>query len=377
MKKLLIDLMPPILLRIALKIWRRLRGIGLYISKDNYPSLADAPSDLGKENNDELSHRIVENGLGHLKPVDASPSIDEPMLPPDKEAILLNAIKVGFAHGRLGCDDWKPIAEAELQKRLYWFKYRYTPWMNSVLPLNGASVLEIGAGTGCSSIPLLESGARVTSIDISDVDLQIAKLRADLHGVADRASFHRVNAADIGSVFANSKFDLIVYFASLEHMTHQERIMSLRAAWSLLLPGQFLAVCDTPNQLWYYDHHTAFQNFFHWLPDELAVDYAARTPRQGFNVNFISRDGDEVIKLSRWGRGISYHDFEIALDVDVCELEVHGESQYRAENSNPQLLAESSWNPKDDQFYQFLHAVVPMVPIAFIEPELALMIRKL
>lgn len=306
----------------------------------------------------------------------AVPDINEPILPPAKEAILLDAIKAAFAHGRLGCDDWRPVADAELRKRLYWFKYRYTPWLNSILPLSGVKVLEIGAGTGCSTIPLLEAGAHVTSIDISEADLQIAELRAKLHDVADRVSFNRLNAAEIGTAFHGCLYDLIVYFASLEHMTYRERLASLRSAWSLLSPGKYLAVCDTPNRLWYYDEHTSLQNFFHWLPDEIAVDYAARTPREKFNVDFLSYSDDPTTRLQRWGRGVSYHDFEIALDVDVGDLEVFGEWQYRREHNDPQWWADTWMNSKDGQFYRFLHAAEPRLPVAFIEPELALMIRK-
>ncbi len=306
----------------------------------------------------------------------APPPIDQPLLPPDKEAILLQAIKAAFPRGRLGCDDWRPIVDAELRTRLHWFKYRYTPWLNSILPLSGANILEIGAGTGCSTIPLLEAGARVTSIDISEVDLQIAELRAKLHGVADRVSFSRLNAAEIGNVFLGCSFDLIVYFASLEHMTYRERLASLRAAWSLLSIGKFLAVCDTPNRLWYYDDHTSLQNFFHWLPDEIAIDYAVRTPRQKFNIDFLSRDEDSATRLQRWGRCVSYHEFEIALGVNARDLEVHGEWQYRREHDDPRWWTDTWMNSKDGQYHQFLRLAEPQLPIAFIEPELALMIRK-
>ncbi|HJU12043.1 MAG TPA: class I SAM-dependent methyltransferase [Candidatus Binataceae bacterium] len=301
---------------------------------------------------------------------------DQPALPPDKEAILLQAMKEAFAHGRLGCDDWRPIVDAELRKRLYWFKHRYTPWINAVRPLNGARILEVGAGTGCSTIPLLEAGATVTSIDISPGDLQIAELRARLHGLIGGVSFRCVNAAEIGRVFAREKFDLIAYFASLEHMTYPERLSSLRAAWSLLAPGQFLAICDTPNRLWYYDDHTALQNFFHWLPDEVAVDYAERTPRDRFNTDFLHRHQDAPTRLQRWGRCASYHEFEIALRLDVGSLEVHGEWQYRRERDDPQWWTDVWANSKDGQFHRFLRLAAPSLPIAFIEPELALMIRK-
>ena len=304
------------------------------------------------------------------------PSPEQPLLPPDKEAVLLEALKAAFPHGRLGCDDWRPIVEAELRNRQYWFKYRYIPWMNSVLPLNGARVLEIGAGTGSSTIPLLECGAYVTSIDISDVDLQIAELRARLHGLADRVAFHQINAADIGLSFQGGSFDLIVYLASLEHMTYQERLASLRSAWSLLPSGRFLGVCDTPNRLWYYDEHTALQHFFHWLPDEVALDYARRTPRPKFNEDFLARHADSATRLQRWGRCVSYHEFEVALDLNVRDLEVYGEWQYRRERDDPQWWAEVWMKSKDGTFHSFLKSVAPQLPLAFIEPELAFMMRK-
>jgi 2-polyprenyl-3-methyl-5-hydroxy-6-metoxy-1,4-benzoquinol methylase len=309
---------------------------------------------------------------------------DQPALPPDKEAILLNAM----TRYALECDDWRQRefeitdatrewVDSELRKRLYWFKNRYTPWLNSVLPLQGIKILEIGAGTGCATIPLLEAGANVTAIDLTD-GIQLCQLRAELHGVDQRASFRKLNAADIGSAFAGSSFDMIAYFASLEHMTYEERSSSLRAAWSLLAPGQFLTICDTPNRLWYYDDHTARQNFFHWLPDKVAIAYAARTPRKGFNVDFShDRDHDGgVNRLWRWGRGISYHDLEIALEVDASTLEVHGEWQYRREKVDPQWWAETWMNSKDGQYHKFLRLIEPRLPVAFLESELALMIRR-
>lgn len=301
---------------------------------------------------------------------------DKPVLAPEKEAVLLEAMKATFLHGRLGCDDWRPIVEAELRRRFYWFKHRYIPWMNGIAPLEGANILEIGAGTGCATVPLLEAGAQVTSVDISTKDLQIAELRAKLHNVADRVSFHCMNAADIGSAFSGFQFDMISYFASLEHMTYGERLSSLRAAWSLLSSGQFLAVCDTPNRLWYYDDHTALQNFFHWLPDDIAVDYAVRTAREKFNTDFDRRNGDVITRLCRWGRGVSYHDFEIAFDADISQFEVHGEWQHRRENDDPKWWAESWSTSIDGQFHKFLRLAAPNLPVAFTEPELAFLIRK-
>ena len=122
------------------------------------------------------------------------------------------------------------IAEVEIQLRHYWFRQRYLPWMLSVLPLNGAKVLEIGAGTGASTVALAERGADIMSIDLNGASLELAKFRAELHGVGNSVKIRTANATEIGHLLAGHKFDLIVYFAALEHMTYQERIKTLRSA---------------------------------------------------------------------------------------------------------------------------------------------------
>ena len=334
------------------------------------------PSPKAPDNEPQPSEAVRENPGDELSPPALPGNPDEAVLPPAKENELLQAIKSAFPQGRLGCDHWQPIVDAELRRRLFWFKHRYAPWINSIFPLKGARVLEIGAGTGCSSVPLLEAGACLTSIDISDIDLKIAELRADLHGVADRASFQCANAADIGRMFRASQFDIIVYFASLEHMTFSERIATLQDAWRLLSAGQLLVVCDSPNRLWYFDDHTALQNFFHWLPDDVAVAYAERTPRNFFNVDFKSSVQAAPTRLWRWGRGISYHEFEIAWGTSVKDLEVHGEWQHRR-SQNAKWWSEIWMNSPDGRFHQFLRSIAPDIPSPFLEPELALMIRKL
>lgn len=303
------------------------------------------------------------------------PDLDERILPPDKEAILIDAFKQRYPNGKLGTRSWQEIVEPELQNRLYWFKYRYTPWLASVVPLRGLRVLEIGAGSGCATIPLLESGAMLTSIDIEPRDLEIAQLRAELHGVADHVSFHCMNASDIGAQFEPSQFDLIIYCATLEHMTTDEQLASLSAAWDLLAARSYLAVCDTPNRLWYFDDHTAQQAFYHWLPDRIARLYAAKTPRPVFNEDFAGDCDGDSLRLTRWGRGLSYHEFELAFDVNIKKLEMQGEYDYRRAQA-PQCWDEVWSRSLDGQFHNVLTAIDPAMPKPFLEPELAFAIRK-
>jgi S-adenosylmethionine-dependent methyltransferase len=43
------------------------------------------------------------------------------------------------------------------------------------------------------------------------------------------------------------------------------------------------------------------------------MDYAKFTARELFNSAFDSRAEDALINLARWGRGVSFHEFVIAL----------------------------------------------------------------
>jgi 2-polyprenyl-3-methyl-5-hydroxy-6-metoxy-1,4-benzoquinol methylase len=133
------------------------------------------------------------------------------------------------------------------------------------MPLSGARILEIGCGTGASTVALAEQGAQVTAVDLDGSALEVARVRCDAYGV--RATFIEANAVD-----AIQPADMIVFFACLEHMTYEERIESLRKAWEVLPPHGILAVVDTPNRLWYFDGHTALTPFFNWLPHELAME---------------------------------------------------------------------------------------------------------
>lgn len=94
------------------------------------------------------------------------------LLPPGKEDDFRRALEKIYPSGGLSDE----IAEVETQSRHYWFRYRYLPWMMAVMPINGARVLEIGAGTGASTVALAERGASVTSIDLSGSRPGIGKI---------------------------------------------------------------------------------------------------------------------------------------------------------------------------------------------------------
>lgn len=113
--------------------------------------------------------------------------------------------------------------------RLTEFTNNVIPWLQSCLNLGSASVLEIGAGTGASVAALAETGASDLGIDILGKHLEVARTRLELHGIQNATVFG-MNATEIADI--DRKFDLILYSATLEHMTLEERKVSLQAAWS-------------------------------------------------------------------------------------------------------------------------------------------------
>ncbi len=206
---------------------------------------------------------------------------------------------------------YKNAIEGQLVGRLDYNRNRIIPWLDKVKSLNGSSVLEIGCGTGISTLALTEQGAKVTGLDIDSGALKVAEERLKLAN--KEASFFELNANQIGDHFKGQHFDFVIFYASLEHMTIDERIESLQQAWSLLKEGSFLTVIETPNRLWYYDSHTAALPFYDWLPDNLAFYYSQFSGRHNFKDLYRELNDEQMNNFLRWGRGMSYHEFEVAI----------------------------------------------------------------
>src|SRR5947199_9440599 len=65
----------------------------------------------------------------------------------------------------------------QVSMRLLNDRTRIVPWINSIHDLDGASVLEIGCGTGSSTVALAERGAVLTAIDIDAASIAVARER--------------------------------------------------------------------------------------------------------------------------------------------------------------------------------------------------------
>ena len=258
-----------------------------------------------------------------------------------------------------------------LLRRLEDNRRQVVPWLDAARRLEGASVLEIGCGTGSATVALAEQGARVTAIDIDPRSIAVAEARCRLYDVA--ATFLAANAAELSEPLAAERFDFIIFFASLEHMTHDERLAAMTRTWQMLPSGGLWCVVETPNRLWYYDHHTAHLDFFLWLSDELAADYVRFSPRQDVR-ELVAQASDRQLALRRAGRGVSFHEFDLTLG-SASELNVVSSMPlfYRQRDPALRLLWRMS---RDYQFEQFLAERCPHLHRGFLQPSLYLLIRK-
>jgi S-adenosylmethionine-dependent methyltransferase len=278
---------------------------------------------------DALKTNYFESLAGQLGPVDA------------------------FLASRAGADDM----DNHLAGRLTSDREIVVPWLDSIRSLADTTVLEIGAGTGASTVALAEQGADVVGIDPHREALTVAEQRLSMHGLS--AVLEPLTFEEWIKVRVGQSFDWVIFFASLEHMPVVARVEALRAAWELLKAGGHLVVIETPNRLWYRDSHTSLALFFHWLPDDLALRYASRTARDGFNNLPASDPAAMRDALVWWGRGVSYHEFELALGVPAQDLPL---VSCLAEH-DPRMVTRAA--VADVEYARFLSIAAPWLPAAF------------
>jgi 2-polyprenyl-3-methyl-5-hydroxy-6-metoxy-1,4-benzoquinol methylase len=248
------------------------------------------------------------------------------------------------------------------------------PWLSHSMSLQGATVLEIGAGTGSSTAALAEQGATVIAVDVNGQHLRVAKARCDAMGLD--AEFGESNGADVHRLVGDRRFDLVIFFATMEHMTLDERIEAIRTTFPLVRPGGCWSVVEAPNRLWYFDSHTSGLPFFMWLPDELAKEYRRFSPRREFSTSALAETPEASdVAFARWGRGFSFHELELALG-PLDEVQVVSTFKSYQRRRNPLRLLKS-FVGRDDRHQRFLRRASGRdLHEGYFEPYLNLIIRK-
>jgi SAM-dependent methyltransferase len=117
----------------------------------------------------------------------------------------------------------------------------------------GSAVLEAGCGTGCQSLILAEHspGAAITSVDISQASLDMARAAVRQAGHADV----RFLRADIFNLpFAEQSFDHVFVCFVLEHLA--DPLGALKALRKMLRPGGSICVVEGDHGSCYFHPET-------------------------------------------------------------------------------------------------------------------------
>lgn len=279
-----------------------------------------------------------------------------------------NWFKAAYLSSEQGQND----LQDHLCRRLNNFRSTVIPWLSSVKPLKGTRILEIGCGTGSSTVALAEQGANVIAIDILESSLRVAKKRSKVYNLD--VDFVCANATELHNIFVNYQFDFIIFFASLEHMTYGERMIAMKKTWEMLAPGNYWCIIDTPNRLWYVDFHTSLLPFYQWLPDDLAYSYSRYSPRESFCDMYRESDEGSEQSFLRQGRGVSFHEFELTMR-RAEELNVVSSLSIYLQHQNP--LRKVLLTPSvDRRFEAVLKQCGPNIHRGFFQRSLDLIIIK-
>jgi SAM-dependent methyltransferase len=236
------------------------------------------------------------------------------------------------------------------------------PWIESAVPLSGKTVLEYGCGAGPVSAALGARAGRHVGYDIDAAAVADGHVKLAELGDAGAELRH----APVASIFAAveehaGEIDVFVFYAVLEHMNVAERLAVLELARRVVRPDGAIVICETPNRLIPWDWHSSQAPFMAQLPDELALRYYDRAPRQEFIETIgagLAQSWDEGQEaLTRFGRGMSYHELELVFG----DLSRH----VLASNWEPELFARREIHHEEITLARLMGQVRPDLAPAF------------
>ena len=107
-------------------------------------------------------------------------------------------------------------------------------------PGPGRRILDLGCGKGFLAIALAHRGSNVTAIDISPKSVELAKLRAEEAGVADKIDFRVMDCENLD--LSEDSFDAVVGGFVLHHLNLEKVSSEIRR---VLRPGGGAAFIET------------------------------------------------------------------------------------------------------------------------------------
>lgn len=171
--------------------------------------------------------------------------------------------------------------------------------------LEGLRLLDIGCGGGLIAEPMARLGARVTGIDPSPVNVEVAKIHA---AQSDLAIDYRASTAE--DLHAGSeRFDVVLALEVVEHVADVDAFLTLAA--ELVTPGGLLVVATLNRTLKAFGLAVVGAEYvLRWLPvgthdwKKFVKPEEVEAPLQAAGLTLLDRRGLTFNPLlDRWSEG--------------------------------------------------------------------------
>lgn len=113
----------------------------------------------------------------------------------------------------------------QVEARKYFVEY-HIPSFAEFARWRGKKVLEIGCGIGTDTINFARAGAHVTTVDLSEKSMEVARQRAAVFGLQERIRFCPGDAEQLSTFLPVEPYDLIYSFGVIHHTPHPEAVLS-------------------------------------------------------------------------------------------------------------------------------------------------------
>lgn len=148
--------------------------------------------------------------------------------------------------------------------------------INDVYNLNSddreLDILDFGSGASSSTLALASifKYNKITCVELEDTSINLAKERVSHHKLKNIEFIRPEDPKELGAAVKDSRYDLCVLSAVIEHMLPEERSNLLPKLWDIIRPGGYMIIYETPHRWFPMEVHTTSLPFINYLPEFLA-----------------------------------------------------------------------------------------------------------
>jgi 2-polyprenyl-3-methyl-5-hydroxy-6-metoxy-1,4-benzoquinol methylase len=190
------------------------------------------------------------------------------------------------------------------------------PYLSQVFTGRKLRALEVGCGQGAKAVALSHAFSEYVGVDIVPGVIREAKNFSDRFRLSN-TRFEAVEAANLESFLAAqpAKFDVIILYAVLEHLTIEEKLNLLSLCWEYLEPDGYVFIGEAPNRMVPTDYHSSKMLYFQIMPLDLWRRYYQRSPNESWKSALDAATDKAEFEHTAFRRGmhVGHQEFELGL----------------------------------------------------------------